>query len=116
MRGARGKDSGERVLEVAARVHFEHVAVRTMEPGDDDELVSRGDPGEPSREGWIDVEPGVRRSFRALPRRLAWRSQGGADVADRVKRGVFGRLGHGLAKVYPEISGEIAGPLATASG
>src|SRR5919106_1272765 len=103
MRGARGKDSGERVLEVAARVHFEHVAVRTMEPGDDDELVSRGDPG-------------VRRSFRALPRRLAWRSQGGADVADRVKRGVFGRLGHGLAKVYPEISGEIAGPLATASG
>jgi hypothetical protein len=55
-------------------------------------------------------------AIRALPRRLARRSQGRADVSNRMERGVFGRPGHGLAEVYLEISGEIAGPLATVSG
>jgi hypothetical protein len=36
--------SGERDLGVTARVHFEHVAIRTMKPGDDDGLVARNDP------------------------------------------------------------------------
>ena len=36
--------ASERHLGVTARVHFEHVAIRAMKPGDDDSLVARGDP------------------------------------------------------------------------
>jgi hypothetical protein len=39
-----GEHAGERDLSVTARVHFEHVAIRTMKPGDNDDLVARSDP------------------------------------------------------------------------
>jgi hypothetical protein len=32
-------------------VHFEHVAIRTMQPGDDDDLVTRNDAQQSARKG-----------------------------------------------------------------
>jgi hypothetical protein len=40
-------------------VHFEHIAIRTMEPRDHNDLVPRSDSEESPREARIDFEPSV---------------------------------------------------------
>ena len=86
VRGARREHSGERDLGVAARVHFEHVAIRSMKPGDDDDLVPRGDPEQALHESRAHLEPRVRRSLQPLPRRLVQRSKRRSQVSDGAKR------------------------------
>jgi hypothetical protein len=49
---------------------FEHIAIRPMEPRDNDELIARRNPKECSREGRIHFEPRIRRSFGTLARAL----------------------------------------------
>jgi len=67
-------------------MHFEHVAFVKMQPGDDDDLVARVDPVQRSREGGVYFQPGVRRSFGTLSRRLVQRSQRRANVTDGMER------------------------------
>src|SRR4029453_11737674 len=64
------KDSGDRNLRVAARMNLEYFATATVQPGDDDELVARSDAPERRLKDRIELEPGIRRSLRALPGRL----------------------------------------------
>jgi hypothetical protein len=47
----------------------EHVAVGPVEPGEDDELVARGDPLDPGGDGGGEDDPGLRRTLVALLRR-----------------------------------------------
>jgi len=86
MRRACGEYSGERVFGIAARVHFEHLAIRTVKPRDDDDLVIFRDSEQSAREGRIDFEPCVRCTFRPLTRCLTRRPKRRADVSDTVKR------------------------------
>jgi hypothetical protein len=44
-------------------MHVEHIAIRTMEPRDHDDLIARRDPEQCSREDRINVEPRVRRAL-----------------------------------------------------
>jgi hypothetical protein len=93
-----GEHTGERDLGVATPVHFEHVAIRTMKPGDDDDLVARSDPEESSREGRIHIEPRVWRSLEAsIPRALLW-------FADFVFV-IFSQMPFQLAEAFPPTLG-----------
>jgi len=88
-------------------MHFAYVTIRTMKPGDDDDLVARGDPEERSREVGIHFEPRVRRSLRALPRRLVQSPKRRSNMSNRVKRVVLVHLDHCiLESLFPPLPRE----------
>jgi hypothetical protein len=66
---ARAVESASRRL--VTRVYLEHVALRAVEPGNDDELIA---PGNALKRGCVsrrDFEPRAGRSFRTLARRCS---------------------------------------------
>ena len=79
------EDSCERDGRVAARVHLERLAIRLVQPRDDDEFIARGDSAEPGRKRRIDFEPCVRRSLGALSRRFRQGSQRRSHATNRTK-------------------------------
>ncbi|GAA3115692.1 hypothetical protein JOF29_003891 [Kribbella aluminosa] len=70
VRRARAEDTGRRSARVAARMHLLHTPIRSIEPGDENELVAGSNirEGLPNRR--VEHDPGVRRTFIPLPRRI----------------------------------------------
>src|SRR5262249_1838301 len=86
IRGARGKDAGERTVAIRTRVYLQSFAIGAMQPGDDDNLVSRGEKMKSLRETWLDFKPGVWRALGRLSWRVAALLEGGAKASYRTKK------------------------------
>ena len=67
----RGEDSGERIAGVRSRVDLKHVTLALMEPGDDDDLVARGQKVQSVGRPGMHFEPCIGCAFRSLLRRVA---------------------------------------------
>ena len=88
------KNARERGLRVAAGMNFEYLAIRLMQPGDDDDLITGCDPAQRRRESRVHFEPRIRRSLGALSWSIIATSERRADAPDRMKRISCARLDH----------------------
>ena len=70
VRGSRRKYSCQFSLRVRPRMDFQNVPPPVVQPGHNEEFVSRGNSFETARREGIRFKPSVRRSFRTLLRRF----------------------------------------------
>ena len=70
VRGSRCKYSCQFSLRVRPRMDFQNVPPPVVQPGHNEEFVSRGNSFETARRKGIRFQPSVRRSFRTLLRRF----------------------------------------------
>src|SRR5687767_12588519 len=66
-------------------MHLEHVARRTMKPGENDHRVPYGDPLKGLRDRRCDLYPGIGRAFVALARGSLASREIRPDTADRLE-------------------------------
>ena len=64
------EDAGQRSAQLGSWMDLKRPAMRLVEPRDDEDFIADRETMETVGGPWVDVEPGVRRAFRALPRRL----------------------------------------------
>src|SRR5262249_42972202 len=81
VRRPRREDAGQRVARVASGGALPAPATGLVQPGDDDQLVARANPFERLRSPRVNLEPGIGRALRSLPRRLFALVELGADDA-----------------------------------
>jgi hypothetical protein len=82
--GARGgQDPFQRITRIVARVNLQDVAAALVEPRQQDDLLPRGDAIKRPGERRIDLDPRLRRTFRALLRGLFSGGEAGMDDSDR---------------------------------
>ena len=92
--------SGDRVEKTPASgelrslrgMDFQGISVRFLKPGNDYNLVTRGDVLESLGKTRADFEPRIGSSFRTLPRRILQTFQIRADETDRQNRVRFRRI------------------------
>src|SRR5262249_19747151 len=77
-----GEDTGQWILRVIPRVHLEHVSLRLMQPGDDDDVVA-ADAYECRGKIRFDVKPRVGCALGALPRCVVNRMQRRTNIPNR---------------------------------
>jgi hypothetical protein len=68
--GARIKNAGERTSRIVARMSFQHIAFRFVQPRDHDQFVTDFHSQQRLGKSGFDLEPRVGRAFRSLPRRV----------------------------------------------
>src|SRR5262249_33897330 len=100
VRGAGGEDAGKRSVRIAARMHLGHVAIGAVQPGDHDDVVAGRNPQEGARNVRVDFQPGVRRAFGALSRRLVQCSKRRSNEADWMNGVLDRRTIHGFRLSY----------------
>jgi GGDEF domain-containing protein len=91
VRRARREHAGGRSRGVAARMDDERVAVRAIEPGEEEQLIARRDPPQALEHLRLEDEPRVRRPLVALLGRRLQVVQWRLDAADRAD--VIGLIG-----------------------
>lgn len=64
------EDAGQRIAQLGSWMDLESPAMRLVEPGDDEDFVANRETMQTVCGPRVYLEPGVRRAFRALPRRL----------------------------------------------
>src|SRR5207248_357929 len=79
------KHTGERTALIAARMVLQHIALRFVQPRDDDQLVIGFHSQQRLRESRFDLEPRVRSTLRSLPRRVFPPLQRRANKANRLQ-------------------------------
>src|SRR5205823_8816115 len=79
------KHAGERTALIAARMVLQHIALRFVQPRDDDQLVTGFHSQQRLRESRFDLEPRVRSTLRSLPRRVFPPLQRRTNKANRLQ-------------------------------
>lgn len=92
--------AGQRIAHFRSRVHLERLAPGSVEPADDDDLISNREAPQPIRRPRVNLEPGVRRAFGPLPRCLASILQHRSEDANGLQSGSRRRSGL-LSRVHP---------------
>ena len=68
-------------------MHGEDISIRLMQPGQNQNVLTRCDAVETGKKPGLNLQPCVRRSLEALLRRLCRLAQGRVDSADRDEGG-----------------------------